>query len=361
MKILYISPENTVGTLNLWKRSHEKLGNECIFITFYPSKHNYDPGICLSLPLINSSNLYIHLREKYYQLFRGGSGVYKEKEGYPPIWEEGSLFEKLFFQFRDWLWSFKVEKMIKKLSLLDYDIIHLEWGLEFYRNGSFIKRLHNLGKPIVCTYHGQDMKVRGVIPIIDKLSSLNLTSELDLLDRHPNIQYQFLPYDTSLHCPKYSLNSPIKICHSPTNRYYKGSNTIIPICEKIALEENIEFILIENIAHKDAIKIKSECDIFIDQIHNRGGWGYGMNSIEALSMGLCCLTELNNKYIKFIPDHPFVNVDERSLYEKLKQLINYPEKIIEYKKRGKYWVEKKHDLNNVAEKLYQYYNEKNWT
>ena len=32
MKILYIAPENTVDTLNLWKKSHEKRGNECIFI-----------------------------------------------------------------------------------------------------------------------------------------------------------------------------------------------------------------------------------------------------------------------------------------------------------------------------------------
>ena len=61
----------------------------------------------------------------------------------------------------------------------------------------------------------------------------------------------------------------------------------------------------ENIAHKDAIKIKSTCDIFIDQVHNRGGWGYGMNSIEALSMGLCCITELVPEYINFIPNKKF--------------------------------------------------------
>ena len=37
MKILYISPENTVGTLSLWKRAHEELGNHCRYITYYPS------------------------------------------------------------------------------------------------------------------------------------------------------------------------------------------------------------------------------------------------------------------------------------------------------------------------------------
>ena len=360
MKILYISPENTVGTLNLWKRAHENRGNECIYITLFPSKHQYDSGICLNLPMIKTSSWYIHARHYYYKLFRGSSGDYQERDGFPLVWEPSSILERQYFHFRDWLWSFRVEKTIKALSLLDYDIVHLEWGLEFYRNGSFIKRFYDLGKPIVCTYHGQDLRTRGIIPIIDKLSALNLTSELDLLEKHPNIKYQFLPYDTTQHIPNYSLNSTIKICHSPTNRYYKGSNTIIKVCEKIVLEENVEFILIENISHEEVIQIKSECDIYIDQVHNRGGWGYGMSSIEALSLGLCCMTELNDNYIKFIPDHPFINVSGNNLYEKLIQLISHPEKIITYKKRGRNWVVKKHDLNNTAEKLYKYYNEKNW-
>ena len=42
MKILYISPENTVGTLSLWKQIHESRGNECKFVTLYEAKHDYD-------------------------------------------------------------------------------------------------------------------------------------------------------------------------------------------------------------------------------------------------------------------------------------------------------------------------------
>ena len=35
MKILYISPENTVGTMTLWKEIHQKNGNECEVLTMY--------------------------------------------------------------------------------------------------------------------------------------------------------------------------------------------------------------------------------------------------------------------------------------------------------------------------------------
>ena len=193
MKILYISPENTVGTLNLWKQAHEARGNECTFITLFPSKHKYDPGICLNLPLIKANPQYMQSRHRYYQLVRDGAGDYQERKGCPPVWKPNSKLECWYFQFRDWLWHFKVESAIEELELLKYDLYHLEWGLEFYRDGRFVKKIQELGKPIVCTYHGQDLRTRGVIPIIDEASCLNVTSELDLLQKHPDLKYLFLP------------------------------------------------------------------------------------------------------------------------------------------------------------------------
>ena len=41
MKILYISPENTVGLLPIWKKAHEEIGNTCEIITLYQSKQLY--------------------------------------------------------------------------------------------------------------------------------------------------------------------------------------------------------------------------------------------------------------------------------------------------------------------------------
>ncbi len=359
MRILYIAPENTVGTLSLWKQAHEARGNECTFITLYPTKHHYEPGICLNLPLVKASPWYMQGRHRYYQLTRGKGGDYQEKDGYPPVWVPDSILEQWYFQFRDWLWHFKIEPAIKELGLLDYDIYHLEWGLEFYRDGRFAQRINDNGKPIICTYHGQDLRTRGVISEIDQVSRLNLTSELDLLSKHPDLNYLFLPYNTGQFDPATDrVNIPIRICHSPTDRYYKGSETIIPICEKLARDEKVEFVLIENRSHREAQELKQSCDILIDQVHNRGGWGYGMNSVEALSMGLCCVTELIPEYVQFIPNHPFINVTGEALYEELKNLIHDPEKLIKTKKKGREWVIKKHDLHHTAEILYQYYRER---
>ena len=134
--------------------------------------------------------------------------------------------------------------------------------------------------------------------------------------------------------------------------------TIIPICEKLAERGNVEFVLIENMPHAATQKIKQSCDILIDQIHNRGGWGYGMNSVEAMSMGLCCVTELVDEYIEFIPDHPFVNVNGDNLKEMLEGLVINPEKIMEHRKKGREWIIKYHDIRNTSEVLYGYYKDR---
>lgn len=360
MKILYIAPENTVGTLSLWKKAHEARGNQCLFITLYPTRNEYDPGICLNLPLVTTHPYYTRGRHKYYQRYRGELGDYREKDGYPPVWLPHSLWEDKYFRFRDWLWHFKVEKAIRDFDLENYDIFHLEWGLEFYRDGRFVRRLAEKGKAIACTYHGQDLRTRGVIPVIDAVSRLNVTSELDLLSKHPNLKYLFLPFDTQACEPSMEIHDPVRVCHAPTDRYYKGSDTIIPVCEQLVSRKLIEFVLIENKPYDEVLRIKRQCDILIDQVHNRGGWGYGMNSVEALALGLCCVTELVPDYVEFIPDHPFVNVTGDTLYETLENLVRDPDRIREQKIKSRDWVVKYHDLHNTADVLYGYYEELGW-
>lgn len=357
---MYISPENTVGTLSLWKKAHEQQGNQCDFITLYQTRHDYDPGYCLNLPLISANAKYLKYRQRYYQLQKGATEQSQEKEGYPPVWEPNSKMEELYFRLRDWLWHFKIENAIKQLDLFSYDIYHIEWGLGLYRDGRFVKELARRGKHIACGYHGQDLRNRGVIKAIDQVSRLNVTGELDLMEKHPDIKYLFLPFDTEQFKPNTNVSEKIKICHSPTNRYFKGSNKIIPVCEQLAREEEIEFVLIENVPSSEAIKIKQNCDILIDQVENRGGWGYGMNSVEALAMGLVCVTELIPKYVDFIPDHPFVNVTAETLYFTLKNLVKDKQLIRKHKQMSRDWVVKYHDLSNTAKVLYKYYEELKW-
>jgi len=360
MKILYVSPENTVGVLSVWKRAHEEAGNECRFVTFYPSKAKFEDDICLNLPLISTKNWFIKTRQKLYQHTRGALGDQTEKCGNPPIWQHENWTQKIFFQFRDWLWRFKIEPTIRKHNLTDFDIFHFEWGLDFYRHSGFVQRIKKMGKPIICHYHGQDLRTRGVIPKMNEMVDLNLTNEPDLMFRHPKIEYLFLPFDVKDIAPKTNLNEKIKICHATTNRFYKGSERIIEICEKLESENLCKFVLVENLPHSEALHIKSECDINIDQITDAGGWGYGMNSVEAMAQGLCCVNFMNAECEKMLSDHPFVNVTAENLETKLRDLLNHRERILACGKSARTWVLAQHHYENVREKLYEKYRNRGW-
>ena len=355
MKILYISPENTVGTLTLWKKEHERRGNECRTITFFKSPKSFEDDICLNLPFNFTRPAMANVRNKVYKFYRGESGYFREKKGYPPIWEPEGFFDKSFFKIKDVLWMPIISKAIKNYKLDKFDVYHFESGMDFLKNESFVKMLKNKNKKIICHYHGEDLRSRGVMPFIDKVSDLNLTNELDLLDKHPNLNYLFLPFETSKFSGKTSLNNKLRIGHAPTNRFYKGSNQIIRACEKLKMEGKIEFDLIENVINKEALNRKSKLDIFIDQVGDKGGWGYGMNSIEALSMGICTLTEMNQSYEDFISDHPFVNINEKSFERVLAELIRNHETILLKGSQGKNWVNKYHDISKVGDELYKYY------
>ena len=117
----------------------------------------------------------------------------------------------------------------------------------------------------------------------------------------------------------------------------------------------IVFDLIENLPYKEALERKQLADIFIDQVGEFGGWGYGMNSVESLSMGICTLTEMNESYQAFIPDHPFVTINSGTIAAVLIELIHNKGKIVELGQKSRAWVTEHHDVKYVSKKLYSYY------
>ena len=355
MKILYISPENTVGTLSLWKKEHDSNNHICRTVTFFRSPKEFKEDICLDLPFNFTEPRLASIRHYIYTFYRGKEGYYKKKNGFPPMWEPDGWLDKTFFKCKDLLWRSKVKKAIKEYDLINYDVVHFESGMDFLKDEFFVQALKEKGRKIICHYHGEDLRTRGVMPVIDQLSDLNLTNEVDLLEKHPNIQYLFLPFEFSNTYQKKELNNTIRIAHAPTNRHYKGSASIINTCKMLHDEGLITFDLIENKPHFVAMERKKGADIFIDQVGDKGGWGYGMNSVESLSMGICTLTEINDTYKSFIPDNPFINITSESLEYKLRSLIRNRSQIIESGNKGYEWVRKKHDISSVARKLYAYY------
>ncbi len=356
LKVLYVRNEDSAGTLSIFAAGHRRLGTEVRVLTLFRTAEGFQEDICLNLPLLPSSRE----RRKFKERWLTPPSAYKDAEGYPPIWSP-PLLKKRLFALRDWLWRPYVEKAIREYELDNFDIYHLEGGSGIFRTNPYpFDRLAAKGKHLLANYHGVDMRTRGVLPWIDQLTEVNTTSEVDLLEKHPNIEYVYLPYPVDQHQPCFDLHSPLRLCHATRDRYWKGSDQIIQACQALERSHDVEFVLIENRSHAETLRIKAECDIYIDQVANLGGWGYGMNSVEAMALGLACCTNLLPAYETFLGDHPFYQVSAETLYTDLRGLVENPGKIMDLKQASHRWVRKRHDTMAVMHQVYGIYKRQGW-
>ena len=98
----------------------------------------------------------------------------------------------------------------------------------------------------------------------------------------------------------YKQNNIIKICHSPSSKKKKGTAEIEKAISLVKKKYNVDFIMLINLSQDECIKIKQQCDLFIDQIYTGG---YGNSLIEAISIGIPSMV-----YIKNINIDPLINI-----------------------------------------------------
>lgn len=353
LKILHIAPLNFAGVPYDFYKMHNAVGDYSRIVTLHKNERAFPEDICLNLPLPNKF-LAKKIRLKKVEKL--------ELQNHSTIhyFEPKNSFEKVYYNTYDFFIQPKIEKTISDYSLDDFDIIHYDGGLDFYRDARQAIKWKKQGKKIVCCYYGSDLRIRGLIKPLDDISDLNLTSEFDHLSLKKDLKYLFYPYDYSeLPEMKERKVEEIKIVHSPTNRKYKGTDLIISVIEKIKKERNIQFLLLENIDRNKLLEIKSECDISIDQVGGTmGGTGYGKAGLETLAMGIPTITNMTDDYTAWLPENPFVvanNFDE--LYKSLIELIDNDSIRREKGLKGKEWVRKYHSFESVNENLMKLYRE----
>jgi hypothetical protein len=357
MKILYIAAEHVSGTLSLFKAEHERRGDICRFVTFWHSHWDFPDDICLNLPLMPDRAWVLRLR-RLLQASEGhapGSWV----AGDLPLWQPGTLARTLFKLRDQWLWP-RIHRQIRAYDLDDFDIVHLDGGLDFTRDARFVRAMRRKGKHVAAFYHGTDLRNRGMVPAIDEQVELRLTSEWDLLEFDPRLHYLYLPFDTSVFPPReYHFHTPIRICHATRNPY-KGTSYVIEAVRVLSERYPVELVLLQDLSHDEALRRKADSDIVVDQLTNAGGWGYGMSSVEACAMGLPVVTNIPEKMAAPLGPHPFVQADPDSIRDVLERLITDEVRCRRLGAEGRAWVRERHDVRSVGEQLYRYYREAGW-
>jgi hypothetical protein len=355
MKILYVSPEHVSGTLTLFQNEHRRRGEECRFVTFWHSRWDFPDDICLHLPMMPDRAWVRALRRVKVLRFPSST----QRSAAMPYWRPGAV-ESLLFRWRDDLLWPRIRRTIETCGLDSFDVIHFDGGLDFTRDGRFSRRMAGLGKKIVCFYHGSDMRERGILPTLDDVAALRLTSEWDLLELDRRLRYLYLPFDTRRWPERdYRFHNPIRICHASRNPY-KGTPHVEAAVERLARRHPVTLTVLRDMPHGEAVNILRESDIFVDQLTNAGGWGYGMSSVEALAIGMPVVTNIPAQMAARIAAHPFVQAAPVDVTDVLESLIENENLCRDLAAQGRAWVRERHDVQAVGDQLYAYYREAGW-
>ncbi len=353
MRLLHITPYDTSGFSLQLVKAERKLGFDSSLLIFKNTNNTPGYDICLDLPFLNEKATKVFSKRYMLRKRPVSHGDYSDPK--TKFWTPSSFLETAYFRFRDIIWEKHIDKT--GFDVTGYDIYYLDRGLGFLRSGKIIRRIKEQGGRIVSIYQGSDLRLRGILPLIDELSDLNFTCEYDLLKIYDKLNYLFLPFDVSEYEVTERNNDRLKICHAPTNRAFKGSEFIIDCVKELERDYKVDLILLENMRHEDVIRVKSGCDIMIDQL---GDLGYGYNSLESMAMGIPTCTEITPEYEEFIPDHPFININKFNLREKIIELVDNESLRKRKGEEGRKWIMTYHNSINVVRSMLDKYRECGW-
>lgn len=354
--ILHIAPRNTAGVPWTIVREERRRGLDSWLLTYRPHRFGFSQDETLNLPFVDDP--FTATLQRTLTTTPKKFNVRREYEELPPKWHGNNFPASALFGVRDRIWKSRMKKAGFPERLKDYDIIVLDGGLPLLRSGKWISAWAKATGKLATTYYGTDLRQHGVIEEIDKLSEAVFVLEFDHIALHPRATWLPFPFDAeSMPEAEPPHSGPIRIGHVATTRSTKSSDAIITSIDEVSKSFAVKPVIIENVSHEEALRLKSTCHIFIDQL---GELGYGISGLESLAMGIPTVVELLPDHENFLGDHPFIKANESSLAYILRELILDEPRRLRVAEEGKIWVRSFHDPARTVDIIHDKYRELKW-
>lgn len=228
------------------------------------------------------------------------------------------------------------------------------------RQGDYLRSRFNISPADESGYYTQesDRMKRERIQSVDRSADAIFAVNPDLLHVLP-ARAQFLPYanlDISAiqPAPQRSRAVPL-VVHAPSHRGVKGTRFVLDAVRRLKSEGvKLEFVMVEGLAHIEAMKLFAEADLLVDQL--LAGW-YGGLAVELMALAKPVIAYLREEDMCFIPqamreELPVVNATPQSIYQVLRDLLTVRRhQLRELGERGRKYVEMWHDPIRVASTL----------
>lgn len=192
-------------------------------------------------------------------------------------------------------------------AIRDEQLSAANW-LVLHHHGSIYRKLP--------AYHNALSEHYRALVLVSTLELLQYGRALWLPNPMPVARYRQLRAE--LHRP---AATTLRVAHSPSKREYKGTDTFLEVCERLrARGVPIEPVLIEGVAHGEALALKAQCDACFDSF-----WlGIQCSGLEAAAMGMPVIAgdeHVAAEYRRIVGDVPYTFAnDARELEDALAAL-----------------------------------------
>lgn len=235
------------------------------------------------------------------------------------------------------------------------DVFHFYFGLTLVPKSLQFPLLKAFRKKSLFHYLGSD--IRGKTPeelAFGKRANAEVVGSYDAIRWVPGAAVVPPGIDlASLHpVPPSDRPRPV-IVHAPSSRCRKGTEHVVAACA--GLEAELE--IVEGLHHDEALERYRAADIVVDQLN--AGW-YGVFAIEAMALGKPVVTFLHDEAVRrteeaFGVHVPLVSASKETLRDRLRPLVESAEERRRIGAESRAYVERVHDLEQVADRLLDLY------
>ena len=262
----------------------------------------------------------------------------------------------------------------------DFDIFHFHGTRSLIpARGSLpmmwdLPLLHALGKRIVFTFHGSDIRLRSHHAAADRWSFYNfadipcdeerIAKRMNYLSQYahqltvccvhdlpyaPGARYIPKPIDVAVYpYVEVRRDRPV-VLHATRRRETKGSDLIDAAIDRVRRTGlSFEYRVVENVSYQELLTALADADILVEKVLNGDA---GVISLEAMAMGKIAIARIRPEVRNMHPDMPVVNADPESFEDVLVDLIQNWQDHRKLGVRGREYVERNHAPDVIAVQL----------
>lgn len=236
-----------------------------------------------------------------------------------------------------------------------------------------------LGKVVVFTFHGSDVRLRSHHLADDKWSFFRygdipcdeerVEARLSIISRYahhmtvgsvldrpyvPGATYVPKSVDTRRLRQKTSphRDRPV-VLHAPSRRATKGTDFILAGLDEVRKRgADFEVDLIEGLEHNEVIERVAQSDIVVEKLL---GGDAGVASLEAMALGKVAIARIRDEVLEAHPGLPVVSADPDTFADTVEQLLRDLDRRRRIGDAGRSYVERHHDHRVTGRRLEELY------